>query len=513
MNLYDRILYSSYTHPQTHPERLAVIGRLMGMSPARISQCRVLELGCGDGSNLVPMAAYMLGSEFVGVDLAERPVSRGQKMIADLGLNNIQLHAADICQAGDMFGRFDYIIAHGLYSWVPENVRRSVLATCRRSLNPHGIAFISYNAFPGCHQRRMLREMMLFHIREVSEPEDRVLQAKAFLQFLSQSKDKPGEYRQFLLQELERVEKYDASQLFHDDLSEVNDPFYFHQFASASAAHGLQYLAEADFHEMSGHAFSPATQAVLSGLGEDRISREQYLDFLKCRRFRQTLLCHHEVRLNAQLAQEVVQSFLVSVEASTKSYFKKLNGEDMMVFENSKGARIETDFALGIAALRILEEQKPLSVDFSTLCDETLEKVRESGSGVEKFSNEELAGFLVTLYQIGLIDFRTEPNVHAVMPGENPKAFPLVRWQAANSESMTSTYHVPVQADDEVASFLIPLLDGTRDRKMLVEEVINFLRFKNSNPSTDDVELQPDKIHADLDRNLMKLGKLGLLQK
>src|SRR5438093_4154914 len=135
---YDEVLYPSHTHSQTHPDRLATIATLFGMTPAPVDGCRVLELGCGDGGNLIPMAFGLPGSEFVGIDLAARPIGSGQALVEALGLKNITLRPLDIMQISSDFGRFDYIIAHGLYSWVPPAVQDKILAICKANLAPEG---------------------------------------------------------------------------------------------------------------------------------------------------------------------------------------------------------------------------------------------------------------------------------------------------------------------------------------------------------------------------------------
>jgi len=66
---YDEVPYESQSFPQSHPNRLATLGRLFGLSPAPVAQCRVLELGCASGGNLIPMAYHLPESEFVGLDL------------------------------------------------------------------------------------------------------------------------------------------------------------------------------------------------------------------------------------------------------------------------------------------------------------------------------------------------------------------------------------------------------------------------------------------------------------
>ena len=187
---YDEVLYSSYAFSQTHPDRLATLATLFGMNPTPVTQCRVLELGCGDGSNLVPMAYGLPGSEFVGVDLAARPIATGQEMSKTLGLKNITLHPLDVMTVTPDFGQFDYIIAHGLYSWIPPAVQEKVLSICQENLTPNGIAYVSYNTYPGGHLRQMVRGMMRFHVRHLTDATQQITQSRALLKFLSDAQPK-----------------------------------------------------------------------------------------------------------------------------------------------------------------------------------------------------------------------------------------------------------------------------------------------------------------------------------
>ena len=145
---------------QTHPDRLATVARLFGLAAAAPGACRVLELGCGDGGNLIPMALQLPRSEFTGIDLAGDAIHEGHVVVSALGLQNITLRQLDLMEAGPDLGEFDYIIAHGLYSWVPSEVRERLLRICRVNLAPSGVAYVSYNTYPGFHRREMFREMM-----------------------------------------------------------------------------------------------------------------------------------------------------------------------------------------------------------------------------------------------------------------------------------------------------------------------------------------------------------------
>ena len=150
---YNDVPYTSAPDPARHPERLATLGTLLGLDVAPLPTCRVLELACGDGANLVPIASTLPGATFVGFDFAAAPIARAQRMVSELRLANVhavQLHLREV--PGD-FGTFDYIIAHGLYSWIPADVRAHVMPLIARLLAPNGVALVSYNAMPGCHMR------------------------------------------------------------------------------------------------------------------------------------------------------------------------------------------------------------------------------------------------------------------------------------------------------------------------------------------------------------------------
>src|SRR5215813_2620286 len=298
---YDAVPYPSYTHAQTHPDRLAIIATLFGMRPAPIDHCRVLELGCSDGGNLVPMAVFLPGSEFVGVERASHPIKRAKELVQGLSLRNTSFLQVDLLDLPADLGRFDYIIAHGIYAWVPEIVKDKILSICKAHLKPQGVAFVSYNAYPGGHISDMIRNMLLFHIREISEPEQRIKQSIAFLKFLSESQTKSDPYAAVLKEELKHTRELGASLLYHDRIGTVSTPAYFFQFVEHAAKHELQFLGEADFSELQYHIYPRETVELLERMASESVLlKEQYLDFLKCRRFRQTLLCHADVRLNRE---------------------------------------------------------------------------------------------------------------------------------------------------------------------------------------------------------------------
>lgn len=509
---YDAVPYPSYTHPQTYPDRLAVIGTLFGLEPRPIEHCRVLELGCGDGGNLVSMASTLPQSEFLGLDLAAQPIARGQQMIREVGLTNVRLIQANIAEFENGADKFDYIIAHGIFSWVPPEVRERLLALCRNSLAPHGIAFISYNAFPGAHLRNMIREMMLYHVRAYESASDRLHQGLAFAKFLADSQDGQNKNHPWLKAELDAVLEHDSNYVYHDQLSDINQPFYFVQFMEKAAAHDLQYLGEADCFEMFTYGFNDSTLELLKPLASNRVLREQYADFVKCRRFRQTLLCHREAALQTDPLPEKVAGFFISSRAKRTAPADDLHPGVVVQYSTAKGAECATDYSLGKAALAVLAAGEWLRFEDLQFRAEGLLRAAGINPEPEGDQRKKFSGFLLELYGAGVLDFRTRlpTMVHTV--SERPAVSALARWQVQHCQSATSQLHVAVKIEDEIGRCLLSALDGTLDRAALREKLWELLKSRNALVITDgDEAAVRRKIEGDLDQNLEKLARLGLL--
>lgn len=441
-NSYNEIPYVTFPRLQTHPDRLAAVGTLFGMSPAPVRRCRVLEIGCGDASNLIPIACALPESRFIGIDLADAPIVAGRGTIAALGLENISLIRADLRDVGSEYGEFDYILAHGVYSWVPRDVRERLMAVCAEWLAPQGIAFISYNAYPGSHARQMLREMMLHHTRNIPDPAQRIEQARWFLKFLLEGRGLSPAWQTFLEEEVKSVLDHGTDGLYHDELEATNEPVYFRDFAEHAGRHGLQYLGEAEPHVM----FDP--QGAVAWLGDNVLEREQYLDFLRARRFRQTLLCRDGIPLRRHAAPEHMEPFLFSAPATAveKGQIQGLHG---ICITSAHEAVYRVAAALG--------ETYPLPLAFDEL-------VPYAGS---RDALRDILFGLVTggFANIHVFDFPCEDSVTA-----KPKASRLVRHQVALSRFVTNACHNTVELD-EVGRHLVLLMDGTRDHEQLAQDL------------------------------------------
>jgi SAM-dependent methyltransferase len=457
-----------------------------------VERCRVLELGCGDGGNLVPMALGLPNASFVGVDAAPGAIARGAELIDALALPNITLHAESIEDLDPQAGAFDYVVAHGVYSWVGPAARDRLLAICRSALADQGVAYVSYNALPGGRVREALRDMLRFHTAELDDPAERVAQARALLRFLLDGWPEGHDFATGMRRQAEgALDRGDAS-LLHDDLAEVNEPVYFHELVAHAERHGLQYLAEADFFEMQTGVLSEAVAETLRGV-EDLVRREQYLDFLKGRMFRQTLLCRAEHELDRAPRPEVAEDLAVSTPARPRG---GPDAEGAVTFEGPTGSTLATDHPLVRAALERVADAWPAAVWVRDLI--------LTGSSPE--DRAALCDALLRSYAANLVQLHAHPPALAATPGEMPEASPLARHQAQAGDMVTNLRHVSVRVEDDLGRELVTLLDGTRDRAALAAELHRFLRARGDRLSEAD-------LHAGLDRSLQGLAALALLRR
>jgi methyltransferase-like protein/SAM-dependent methyltransferase len=521
-NPYDQIPYTSYPFAQTHPNRLATLAELHGMQPTPITHCRVLEVGCGDGANLIPMALGLPESHFVGFDLAAKPVERGRQIIADLGLTNIELHQADLLEF--TAEPFDYIIAHGLYAWVPQVVQDGLMALCQSLLTPHGVAYISYNAYPGCHLREMTREMMLFHIRGNEDPRDRMNQGLSLLKFIlnqypSESAAREDLYGAVVFEQFDTLARHrHREQIYHDHLAENYRPAYFFQFAAHAAGHGLQYLAEATFSDMQDFQFPPAVRQLLAQFDDEHIvHREQYLDFLKGRSFRQTLLCRDDVTLQRTIPAGRIRSFYFSSDIETMSAQPNLSTQVIEAFEGPKGARLQTDFPLAKAALVILKESWPRLLSWDELLAASVARVmQQAGESVTDDDLQNFAEIMLAAYGSGVIRLQSHRPDMQLTVTSHPVASRLARWQAQHSEVVTNLLHASVILENEMSRILLHLMDGTRDHAALVRDLTAAMESRlpltmpNETSIHDRAALQT-MIADTLAENLQKCARLALL--
>jgi hypothetical protein len=462
---------------------------LHGLSPTPVDRCRVLEIAANEGANLIPMAYAVPGSEFVGFDLARAPIERGQARIRELGLTNVRLFQGDLLEVGAEMGRFDYIIAHGIYAWSPEPVRDRVLALCAELLTDHGVAFVSYNAMPAGYVRLMMRDMMLFRTEGMDDSLERVEQAMAFLRFVCQERPEDDPLRALIEARLKRIENRQAA-IRHDEMSEAYQPVYFLDLVKHAQRHGLQYLCESALPPPPDPGYrAEIHKAVESLAGGDFLRQEQYLDFLRMRVYRETLLCRKECRVQREFSAESFGRLLLASQATP------VEGEKpgATAFVLPGGIKMESNFPGLTALLLELGRAWPYAVSFESL------EPHLKGTGLAL--DREGVALLIRLAISEMIEFRTwNPPLARTIP-ERPKASAVSRRDALTREQTTSLLHLAVNLEDINVRTLLKLLDGSRTRAELLKAMAAEL------PQTPFTELEEGMAQA-----LESFRKSGILE-
>ena len=229
---YERIPYQTNPWTSSRPEQLECHARLHGIEAAPADDCRLLELGCGDGGNIIPLAVAHGRSTFVGVDLAQVHIDAGAALIETLGLDNLRLAAGSFVDFEDPGGPFDYIIAHGLMSWVTPHLQELLFSTCKRLLARDGVAFISYNTYPGWYMQHSIRELLHHHNRGIDDGEVALERSRRLLDVLIQTvPERESAYRDYLEAIGAVARNPDRKYYFaHEYLEDENHPFYVRDF-------------------------------------------------------------------------------------------------------------------------------------------------------------------------------------------------------------------------------------------------------------------------------------------
>jgi predicted methyltransferase family protein/methyltransferase family protein/protein-lysine methyltransferase-like protein len=500
---YDVVDYPSVALPQVHPGHIHAVARMFGVAAAPVDRCRYLEIGCGDGLNLIAAAAGLPEATFVGIDLSSAAITRGQAMIAELGLANVSLYAADLTAWTPPAGGFDYVVAHGLYSWVPATVRDALLAVTAPTLRATGVGYVSYNTYPGCYMRRMAWEILRFHTNEIAEPRQKIGQARELIKFLlaGQPRDRAPVPALFthLLDEL--LDNHDPSVLYHDDLSPVNDPVYFHEFAAHAKRFGLRFVAEAEMNVMETRAFPPAVAGALDGLAErDPVLKEQYIDFLRLRRFRETLLSNDGRAPRKVPDGAAIAGLAISGKPKPGAGPVDLAKGVAVSFTSEGGASVQTDLPLAKAALVELASRWPRRLSFEELLRRAAGRI---GREPDPAEGGQLGGLLTDVWMSGMIALNGHIPSYVETVSERPVASPLARLLLRSGSLAATLLHEPMRFDDPPSRLLVQLLDGTRTREQLAQELLAAF--------PQDKQPDHDTLMAGLENNLERLARSALL--
>ncbi len=444
---YDDLPYDDYCFTLTRPEHLWAVSALCGRPAPDFSRCRVLELGCARGANLLPMALAHPGSELVGVDLSARQIDEGRRSIEALGLRNVTLRHASITDLDARDGEFDYVLCHGVYSWVPSGVREAILRVCRERMRPAGVAYVSFNALPGWNAARTVRDFLARHVPPEGPASKRLARAREALALLSEAvrqRDTPS--ARWMRAELASIAAADDSYVFHEHLEAVNDAFYLTDFVRDAKAHGLAHLSDADLT-----VAAPALRA----RGGDPIALAQSVDFALDRRFRAALLVHAETAADGADSASLARLCLAT-RATRDGGAVTLEGDTL---------RFEDRWLSTALDVLVDAERRPMS--YARLGASVGARLGLDARAATRAAAAHCNDALERVYE-GVFELHAREASYAVEAGITPVASPLARLHAAAGATVTTLRHTRL----DVAPFeraTLALLDGTRDRAALVD--------------------------------------------
>ena len=341
--IYKELGYKSYPFPFTTPAYLEAYGTLVGLNTPPAKTARVLELGATYGGNIISQAVHNPEATFVGIELSQDQVEKGNKIISDAKLDNISLIQGDIMNFDETLGTFDYIIAHGFYSWISDEMKDKLLDIISKHLADNGIAYVSYNTYPGWHTMEEVRQLMLFANRGHDEltHKEKVLRGKTVGSLVGSqilNYDNLKERNSKFLGALRSVMQKDDYYVGHDHLEPHNDPCYFYQFNDHLKAHNLAYVCDADLTLSMVRTYDESIADKLEKLAPNsQADQEQYLDFMLDTTFRKSIICKADAakNLNYDVANpEKVNTIPVRTIVNSFVFQILFDEEALEMFEN-----------------------------------------------------------------------------------------------------------------------------------------------------------------------------------
>lgn len=512
-NTYDEVPYPEMAFQRTHPNFISGIASLFGLTPPDPRKARVLELGCASGCNLLPMAVTLPEAEFLGIDLSIKQIQAAEDLRKLSEIENASFRQLDILEIDDSIGQFDYIIAHGLYSWVPEIVQDKILALVKSHLSPNGVAYISYNVNPGWYFRGGLRDMMLYHVAGFSDPLKKIQQARALLNFLA-TQGKAGPYADMLKLEAELLRKEPDGYLYHEYLERENHPVHFHQFIDRVRTKNLAYLGETQLARMTNRTLSPEAAAILDQIsGGDLIRLGQYMDFIGNMSFRESLIVHPGQRIARAIEWQSIRQLWLTCALKTPGTKFDIKSKEPITFETTNSSQIRIKDPLVKAGVSILIAAQPQPLAFG----QVVEKARSMLGSDQTFDRDEqvFGEFVIEAVSLGIMNVLANPWPVASTISAQPRTSKLAGIQAKRGMAVVNLAHQRLGELSADHIGLIELLDGSRSIEAAIEimyQRINMQRLPEAaKPFADDPQRLREMFATSMRRLITDIKNLGLL--
>lgn len=458
--LYQARPYPPMSHPVTHPMLVAAAATLAGLHPPMASSARILEVGCASGHNILPLAQAFPNATFTGVDFSTPAIELARAAASAAGLTNITFIQADLRTFDPGPQRFDYIIAHGVYSWVERDTQTALLNLCHHALSENGVACISYNVLPGWSLRQplaLLAGALAGHPSAATTSFQPLHGLPELLDAYFNEASTP--YAQYLREVVHDMASKGKELLDFDDLAPINQPCYFVEFLDAAERAGLHYLGESNPSQNTPAEINDAAREKLKAYADDPRLLQQLIDFLLGRTFRSSLLCRAGAPLHELSAETILNLSARTTLNHAGSIRDYAPGARMRFTTSSDDLVIELDHPVAKALLSTLIKVAPAC---PTLAESITAMHTLLPAGNFDTSPPRLARLIMDGVRHGWIELRSEPTALPAPPGEHPAMTPLHLYHAKRNEPLVDSYHQPCSF--RVASHypLAAAMDGTK---------------------------------------------------
>ncbi|PGH22507.1 methyltransferase [Fusobacterium polymorphum] len=463
---YDEAPYKSKTFYYTQPGRQQMILKLLGFKTPNLEKSRVLEIGCSFGGNIIPFALENPKAEVIGIDLSSVQIEEGNRIIKYLGLENIRLIHQNVLEFDKKLGKFDYIICHGVFSWVNKEVQKGILNVIKNHLSENGSAIISYNTYPGWKNLEVVRDVMLFRdemLKSRGEPineSNAVRYGRGAIEFLSQfsilnEKIKEG---------IKGIEDKDDYYILHEYLEDTNQPTYLYDFNKMLLEHGLIHVVDSDLMKTFPNISNEIEEKLVAECGNDNIAKEQYYDFLLDRQFRISIITHEANKEKINISKDVRIVDLKEIDIRGK-YEKNKDGFYTIENNEIKDEEVTT-------ILDILSENYPNTMTIDELEKKVIERRKTETNNVYANAVYLMYGKLVEAYSRKLT-VKKEEKIKL-----NPKYKNYLEYFITNPNPVIAlaSFEGTINYDtiNPIMLSIITLFDGTRTD----EDIYNLLLEK-----------------------------------
>lgn len=468
---YDQVHYPSPIVQALTPEHIAAAGLAFGWEAPDPTTASVLEIGCGDGLNLIGIAAAWPGTRCVGFDLSPGQIEVGRTIARTAGLSNVDLHHGDILDYARRGEGFDYIIAHGVYCWVPPPVREALLELVAARLKPGGIAYVSYDCLPAAAAKQAIIAFLRARVGGIADIDQRIDAAIRLVGVLARSQSADSRLKVTLDALVARIPDYQRSYFFHDWLSPSYAASTLAGVAHAVDRFGLAVVGDADLSDLYVADLDEEARAWLMSEGIDAASHGALIDMLRGdQTFRRTLLTRTGALLPVAWdgMRRLRYAFL-----GTREEVNRPEGPAVR-YATQGQAQMTTSIADEIGLLDILHANAPLEMTFGELVTAT------------GFPEDDVERLLRQLAIVGLVEIHLTAPPYTLTPGERPRAGRLVRALLVEHDWAINLRHLRITASSQATRLLLILCDGNRDRDELVRVMSEELRVELSREQIDD---------------------------